>query len=333
MRHDSTAIEGDTAAATPRPQLPASSVGLGTQTEPQWATAQTVSAARPESADRSDEMTGEGTADSSGSIAEWVAAVAHEMRTVQTSIGGFAELMAGDELDDAEKPAVATLISDQASEMTALIDDLMTVALVKARRLPVRLVRVSPIIIAEELESVSRAFRGAAISLDVKGQTHDVVVELSRLKQIVRGLLTNALKYGGPRIGVRFRADADRAAISVIDDGRGVPHQDRERIFLPMSAPTRALVSDWVSPSPGSLRPRWEDGSITRMLNLGPPSFSSSESPLKGRRNVGTFRPRWSTAYKRSSSTWTARVPSRRSTACPWATHWQRSPTRRSHPS
>ncbi len=233
MADSGRALGSDSAAALRRAPHSTSSVIDRTGTQSQWGPTSTVGAVPGETSDHRSDDSSPSTLSSSAAVAEWIAAVAHELRTVQTSIGGFAELMAGGELDAVENQEVASLISDQASEMTALIDDLMTVALAKVRRLPVHAAPTPGTTIAEELENVSRAFRGAPISLHVDAPTHDVVVDLPRLKQIVRGLLTNALKYGGSRIEIRFRSHGDRATVSVIDDGRGVPEHDRERIFRP----------------------------------------------------------------------------------------------------
>ena len=52
-----------------------------------------------------------------------------------------------------------------------------------------------------------------------------------RTRQIVRNLLTNALRYGGSAIQMEVRQSGDMAAIRVIDDGIGVPEPMRERIF------------------------------------------------------------------------------------------------------
>ena len=54
-----------------------------------------------------------------------------------------------------------------------------------------------------------------------------------RVRQIFRNLLANADRYGGPRIIVRVDRFGDVYALSVIDDGSGIPETERERIFDP----------------------------------------------------------------------------------------------------
>jgi signal transduction histidine kinase len=53
-----------------------------------------------------------------------------------------------------------------------------------------------------------------------------------RVRQIIRNLITNALRYGGPNIEVVMSSTAGARIIEVIDDGEGIPEADRERIFV-----------------------------------------------------------------------------------------------------
>jgi len=52
-----------------------------------------------------------------------------------------------------------------------------------------------------------------------------------RFRQIVRNLVTNAIRYGGDEIQISMSRKGDRVAVCVADDGPGVPEEDRERIF------------------------------------------------------------------------------------------------------
>lgn len=66
---------------------------------------------------------------------------------------------------------------------------------------------------------------------------------------MIRNLLTNAVRYGGPNVKVAIEAGNgetgdDRAILAVIDDGPGVKSVDQERIFDPYyrSRPDVALT-------------------------------------------------------------------------------------------
>jgi signal transduction histidine kinase len=63
---------------------------------------------------------------------------------------------------------------------------------------------------------------------EVKGGRFDA----SRMEQVVTNLLSNALKFGaGHPVEVTLTASRDRAALSVRDQGIGIPQEDQARIF------------------------------------------------------------------------------------------------------
>jgi signal transduction histidine kinase len=66
----------------------------------------------------------------------------------------------------------------------------------------------------------------AAPGLQVSG-------EREALRTLVRNLVDNAVRYTPPQgsVQVRTRATADEAVLEVIDNGAGIPPEDRERVF------------------------------------------------------------------------------------------------------
>ena len=55
----------------------------------------------------------------------------------------------------------------------------------------------------------------------VDGASVHARADRTRVRQIIRNLLTNALKYGGPDIEVECRVNSDCAFIEVRDNGAG----------------------------------------------------------------------------------------------------------------
>ena len=54
-----------------------------------------------------------------------------------------------------------------------------------------------------------------------------------RLRQIVRNLLTNARRYGGPNVTIEAGRTSTGTFLRVTDDGAGIPPADREKVFQP----------------------------------------------------------------------------------------------------
>ena len=74
--------------------------------------------------------------------------------------------------------------------------------------------------------------------MKLRGQTeHGVIVSADRdaLRQVLLNLLDNAVKYGPPgqTITVGTEAAGDRVRIFVEDQGPGIPHEDRQRVWEP----------------------------------------------------------------------------------------------------
>jgi signal transduction histidine kinase len=70
------------------------------------------------------------------------------------------------------------------------------------------------------------------IFIDIKGKysTSPFIHDQGKVQQILRNLLSNALKYRKSRVDVSISGEAD-LLVSVEDDGRGIPHEEREAVF------------------------------------------------------------------------------------------------------
>ena len=67
------------------------------------------------------------------------------------------------------------------------------------------------------------------------------VADPTRVRQIVRNLVTNALRYGGPVIWVSAGCEDDRAFIRVHDNGPGIPPDRHDQIFEPYESVHRSV--------------------------------------------------------------------------------------------
>lgn len=54
-----------------------------------------------------------------------------------------------------------------------------------------------------------------------------------RVRQILRNLISNAVRYGGPNITITADPRDDRTTISVVDHGKPIPPEVAEHIFEP----------------------------------------------------------------------------------------------------
>ncbi len=156
-----------------------------------------------------------------------VASVSHELRTPLTSVVGLASLVrenAAATLDQ-ENLELLDLIVEQGHELSNIIEDLLVHARVEAGTL-----KVFPetFDLAEEIEMVT-----ASHSIDAPeyGGSLWAYADPLRVRQIVRNLITNAGRYGGPRVRIELHKIGDEVSISVIDDGSGVAPSAERTIF------------------------------------------------------------------------------------------------------
>jgi PAS domain S-box-containing protein len=162
---------------------------------------------------------------------EFIASVSHEVRTPLTVVAGMAQELAErwESFSTAEVDEFLGLIVEQSRDMRDLIEDLLVAARADLGRIHVQ-VAAAPLL--SEIHAVVSAMPDADRERIVVADADATgMVDPVRFRQIVRNLLTNAIRYGGPHIEVEITCDADEVTVAVSDDGLGVPEDKEELIF------------------------------------------------------------------------------------------------------
>jgi len=159
---------------------------------------------------------------------DFVANASHEFRTPLTSIYGLALLIAEGQASHDEAREMAGMISAEAEDLSRMVEDLLTTARLEAGAL---LYQPEHALSTQEIGAVVDRFEkvGLAIELDIVEAS--MYVDPMRLRQVLRNLISNARKYGGPTIRVRGRKNRSRYVWTVSDDGAGVPIELEPRLF------------------------------------------------------------------------------------------------------
>jgi signal transduction histidine kinase len=166
---------------------------------------------------------------------EFIANASHELRTPLFSLGGFLELMAGEDLDEREQRDFVEEMSAQVERLTKLATDLLDLSRLDAGQLAVERAPVDLSIVARTVCEEARAL-AETTGHSLGAQTEDPVAALGdeqRILQITRNLVENALKHtpAGTNVAVEAFSENGRACLGVRDDGPGVPERDREHLF------------------------------------------------------------------------------------------------------
>ncbi len=159
--------------------------------------------------------------------------VAHELRTPLTHLRCKLE-----SVQDGLVALDQTLVHDLHAEIVhlgRLVDDLQELSLAEAGRLPfhpreVRLDDVLPGVVGSMPGGPDRPH----ITVEARpDELPTMFVDADRLRQVLRNLLENALRYGrrGGRVRIVVTADVLAITISVEDDGPGIPAGHEQKIF------------------------------------------------------------------------------------------------------
>ena len=158
---------------------------------------------------------------------EFLANVAHELRTPLSYMKGYAE---GVEEGIISKEKGLGIIQKEANRLDRLVHDLLDLAQLEGDSY--QMVN-EPIAFAELIDDVVDQFSLAADKKQVSFERHlddDCIVigDSDRLEQVVRNLLDNALSYtaSGKRIFVSLFGDEEEVTLEIRDEGIGIPEED-----------------------------------------------------------------------------------------------------------
>lgn len=156
-----------------------------------------------------------------------------------------------------EAHEMVTLMSGQATDMGDLIEDLLVVARADIGKVTVAQEEVD---LLTQLDHVSVGMSGELRDrISVELGSCVVLADEGRMRQIMRNLISNAIKYGGDKIAVSVRVDGDVAILVVADDGPGIPPHELHHIFTPYGGPTTCQGSRTRSASDSPCRARSHD--------------------------------------------------------------------------
>jgi signal transduction histidine kinase len=164
---------------------------------------------------------------------EFIANLSHELRTPLTGVYGFAMMM-DDMLTPPRDPDLdiirdtTRLILGESGELKRMVEDLLVAA--KHEHGMLNLV-FEDVEVDEVVTMTLEVFRrqNAGLTLDLEPAT--LTTDRHHVGQVVRNLVSNAVKHGGPEILVEGRIEPDAYVIRVVDDGDGVPPELAERLF------------------------------------------------------------------------------------------------------
>lgn len=160
---------------------------------------------------------------------EFIAGISHELRTPLTSIYGFSQhLLDNGIIDPREALELVALINSDSAELSRMVEDLLTAARLDSESLEFTIDAVS---ILEEVGAVAIPLARAGHEITLPTDDYPVWADRVRLRQILRNLVSNAVKHGGGRVELTFEPRDGLILCHVADAGPGVPDHIEPRMF------------------------------------------------------------------------------------------------------
>ena len=167
---------------------------------------------------------------------EFVANVSHELKTPITSIKGFVEtLKMTDNLDDDTKNRFLTIIENEATRLTRLIDDILLLSTIE-NKTKKKVEKVDLFEVFEEVHEVVNYIakkKNIKVKYEFKNKDIDLWEYSGYIRQILLNIISNAIKYTGENgsVNIKQYIKAEKVFIEVKDNGIGIPQEDIDRIF------------------------------------------------------------------------------------------------------
>lgn len=172
--------------------------------------------------------------------AEFLAMVSHELRAPLTSIKGSAAtvLDSPSELDPAVVRQFFRIIGDQADHMHDLVSDLLDIARIETGELAIA---PEPAEVPALVDRARSAFMslggGNSLSIEIPPDLPLVSADRRRIVQVLGNLLNNAARNSPESSTIKVTAERQgvHVAVSVADEGRGIPAESLPDLFRKFS--------------------------------------------------------------------------------------------------
>ncbi|MEO6867736.1 MAG: ATP-binding protein [Gaiellales bacterium] len=170
---------------------------------------------------------------------EFVAMVAHDLRTPMAVISGFADTIHDrwTDLDDAHKLEYLQLISRNTHSLAQFVDDVLQVARMESGELHYEMEPFDArLVVSRIVHEMQVTHPELTLTVDAPAVLPAALGDVDRNWQILNNLVGNALKFSpssDPRIEVLLREMPDEQSVSIAvrDRGVGIASEDLPRLF------------------------------------------------------------------------------------------------------
>lgn len=162
--------------------------------------------------------------------------VSHNLRTPLTSISGNADILLSSEeqIEPAVRRQIYRDIYSDSEWLIQMIENLLFISRIDNGKMSAHFQsELLQEVLPDVAHSMGRNKMGRKITVDVPDELLMVDMDVRLFIQLLINLIDNAVKFSpsDESVEIRLFRSGERAVIEVADRGRGVPDQDKERIF------------------------------------------------------------------------------------------------------
>ena len=168
--------------------------------------------------------------------ADFLSLVSHELRGPLATVIGAAQTLQArwPDLTAEQRDSLLELVVGEATRLNSLVDDVLDTSRVEAGTFSYRFEKIDIAgLVAAAVEAATFAQQEVPVVAAVTGTLPPVRGDEARLRQVLRNLIDNAVKYSpeSGEVEVEVFAADGRVTVSVRDAGPGVPPDHQARIF------------------------------------------------------------------------------------------------------
>jgi len=169
---------------------------------------------------------------------EFLGNISHELKTPIFSIQGYIETLKDGAVNEPEvNMDFLDRIERHAERLNALVSDLIEISKIESGELKLS---YRFFVLQDFMQSIIDEMHSLALSsgirIELQSTTENpisVFADKERIRQVMINLIENGIKYNKPNgtVRIEIKREPDRAIISVIDTGIGIPEEHHSRVF------------------------------------------------------------------------------------------------------
>jgi two-component system sensor histidine kinase KdpD len=159
---------------------------------------------------------------------QFVASVSHELRTPITSIRG-AVAASRRAVDAHQRAELLDIIERQSGRLQTMVEEILASAKMEQQESRPLLRRVDVAALVR-LTALDSQVAGRPVEVEAP-PVCEVRADPETVRRIVTNLIENAHKYGAAPVRITVQPTEEHVVLSVVDQGPGVPPEERERVF------------------------------------------------------------------------------------------------------